>query len=112
MGGTIDRTRIDQLCRRVAVLLGSDDELICDVSAVRRPDARTVDALAHLQLVAMRVGREVCIRGASDELADLIAFMGLGDVLVIEPRRETKQGEEALRVEEEGDPPNLSAGDV
>ena len=112
MRTTIDRTGIDEVCRRVAVLLESDDALICDVSAVRLPDVRTVDALAHLQLVAKRAGREMSIRGAGDELTGLIAFMGLRDVLVIESRREAEQRKEPLGVEEEGDPSDLSAGDV
>jgi len=53
----------------------------CDVRAVD-PDAVTVDALARLQLAAKRHGCQVKLRGASDELRELVAFMGLEDVLV------------------------------
>ena len=45
------------------------------------PDAVTVDALARLQLAARRLGCQVRLRNASDELRELVAFMGLCDVL-------------------------------
>ena len=54
--------------------------LVCDVSGVRA-DAVTVEALARLQLAARRHGCRVVLRGASPELLDLVAFMGLRDVL-------------------------------
>jgi ABC-type transporter Mla MlaB component len=44
-------------------------------------DAVTVDALARLQLAARRHGCQVRLRGASMELRELVAFMGLRDVL-------------------------------
>jgi hypothetical protein len=46
-----------------------------------KPDAVTVNALARLQLAARRQGCQICLRDASDELLQLIAFMGLADVL-------------------------------
>ena len=52
----------------------------CDVSGAK-PDAVTVNALARLQLAASRHGCQICLRDASDELLQLIAFMGLADVL-------------------------------
>ena len=54
--------------------------LICDVSWARA-DATTVDALARLQLAAKRAGRFVRLRNASADLLELVAFMGLADVL-------------------------------
>jgi len=44
-------------------------------------DAVTVDALARLQLAARRHGCQVRLRRASPELLELVAFMGLRDVL-------------------------------
>ena len=41
----------------------------------------TVDALARLQLAARRHGCQVRLRHASTELLELVAFMGLSDVL-------------------------------
>jgi hypothetical protein len=45
------------------------------------PDAVTVEALARLQLAARRHGCRVRLRNASPGLRDLVAFMGLRDVL-------------------------------
>jgi hypothetical protein len=54
--------------------------IVCDVDGVK-PDAATVDALARLQLAAGRRECRIRLRGASRELLELLAFMGLGDVL-------------------------------
>jgi hypothetical protein len=53
---------------------------VCDVDGVE-PDAVVIDALARLQLAAKRNGCRVLLRGSSPELLDLVAFMGLTDVL-------------------------------
>jgi hypothetical protein len=55
-------------------------ELVCDVRGVPA-DVVTVDALARLQLAARRHRFRVVLRNASQELLDLVAFMGLEDVL-------------------------------
>jgi hypothetical protein len=55
--------------------------LRCDVAGVE-PDAVTVDALARLQLAARRIGCQVRLQNASAELRQLIAFMGLHNVLL------------------------------
>lgn len=70
------------LCDRVCALLPRRRFAVafCDVGTVNA-DAVTVDALARLQLAAQRRGCQVRLRGASDELRDLVAFMGLRDVL-------------------------------
>ena len=52
-----------------------------------QPDAVTVDALARLQLAAKRSESQLLLRGASTELRELVDFMGLGDVLVVEAQR-------------------------
>jgi ABC-type transporter Mla MlaB component len=53
---------------------------VCDVAGVAA-DAVTVDALARLQLAARRHACRIRLRGASAALSDLVAFMGLQDVL-------------------------------
>jgi len=80
--GPIRRSDLPGLCGRVCALLGEcgADVALCDVTGVQC-DAVTVDALARLQLAARRHGCQVRLRHASDELLDLIAFMGLRDVL-------------------------------
>ncbi len=80
--GPVSRADLPGLCDRVCALLqGSRAGVaLCDVSGVE-PDAVTVDALARLQLGARRSGCQVRLRNASDELLELVAFMGLRDVL-------------------------------
>jgi ABC-type transporter Mla MlaB component len=80
--GPIERTDLPGLCDRVCALLAENrpEVALCDVAGVD-PDCVTVDALARLQLAAQRHGCQVRLRHASSELLDLVAFMGLSDVL-------------------------------
>jgi ABC-type transporter Mla MlaB component len=80
--GPIARDDLPGLCDRVCALLErSGAELArCDVGGVD-PDAVTVDALARLQLAARRHGCRIRLRHASPELRELVALMGLSDVL-------------------------------
>jgi ABC-type transporter Mla MlaB component len=100
------------LCARVRVMLeGSGADLVvCDVSSVGPPDAGTIDALARMQLTARRLGRRVQLRHACADLQDLVALIGLGDVLPhygalrLEAGRQPEEGKEPRGVEEEADP--------
>ena len=74
--------------------------LVCDVGALA-PDAVTIDALARLQLTARRLGREVRLRHASSELQELLAFVGLREVLRVEARGQPEEREQRIGVEEE-----------
>jgi hypothetical protein len=58
--------------------------LVCDLSGVQ-PSAATVDALARLALALKRQGSRLRLRHASPELVELIAFMGLAEVLAAVP---------------------------
>jgi ABC-type transporter Mla MlaB component len=80
--GPITRADLPGLCDRVCSLLESTaaGAALCDVRGID-PDAVTVDALARLQLAAKRHACQVRLRGASDELLELLGFMGLRDVL-------------------------------
>ena len=83
-------------------------QLVCDISALRDPDFGTVADLARLHVAARRLNLDVVLRNASDALVELVAFVGLSDVLRVEPRRQTEEREERLGVEEErelDDPP-------
>lgn len=105
---------IARLCDRIRALLeGCDaDELICDVSALVDPDAVMVDAIARLHLTARRLGRKVRFHNACGELRDLLALVGLSDVVNceesgLEPGGQAEQREQGLGVEEEAEPPDL-----
>ena len=80
--GPIERSDLPGLCDRVCALLQASPASVafCEVGTVA-PDAVTVDALARLQLGAQRRGCRVRLLHASDELRELVAFMGLADVL-------------------------------
>jgi ABC-type transporter Mla MlaB component len=80
--GPLARADLPGLCERVCGLLagGGAGDVLCDVEGVDA-DAVAVDALARLQLAARRHGCRVRLRGASRELRELVAFMGLADVL-------------------------------
>jgi len=80
--GPIARDDLPGLCARVCALLdeGRAPVVYADVSGVE-PDAVCVDALARLQLAAKRYGCQVHLRNATPELRELVALMGLADVL-------------------------------
>jgi anti-anti-sigma regulatory factor len=81
--------------------------IVVDASALAA-DAAAIDLLARLQVAARRLGGWVLLRDASAELERLIGFVGLGEVLRVEPRRETEERKQLLGAEEERqlpDPP-------
>jgi ABC-type transporter Mla MlaB component len=81
--GPIAREDLPGLCARVCALLADNrgaEMAFCDVRDVD-VTAVTIDALARLQLAARHYGCRVHLRNASPELLDLVAFMGLEDVL-------------------------------
>jgi ABC-type transporter Mla MlaB component len=80
--GPIARSDLPGLCDRVCSLLTESRArtALVDVATVD-VDAVTVEALARLQLGAKRQGCRVRLQNATAELRDLVAFMGLEDVL-------------------------------
>jgi ABC-type transporter Mla MlaB component len=110
--GGLDRADGTALCDRVRALLeGSQADLvICDVSALTHPDAGTVDVLARMQLTARRLGCEIRLRHASLELRELLALVGLRDIVPcpagsgLEASGQAEDREEPRGVEEERDP--------
>jgi len=78
----VRRDDLPGLCTRVCALLrDSRPELAwCDVGGIAA-DAVAVEGLARLRLAGQRYGCSIRLRNASDELLELVAFMGLDDVL-------------------------------
>jgi ABC-type transporter Mla MlaB component len=99
------------LCARLRQIARASDagEIVCDVGALTRVDASTIDALARLQLTARRLGRRMRLRDAPPRLRELLAFFGLTDAVpLVQVVGEPEQGEHARGVEERvepGDPP-------
>jgi hypothetical protein len=72
---------------------------------MRHLDLGVVDRLARLKVAARREGRQSCVVGACADLVDLLELVGVREVLLtIEPGGKTEEREEAVGVEEEGDP--------
>jgi len=80
--GPVVRADLPGLYQRVCCLLEGTGARVafCEVQRVKA-DAVTVDALARLQLAGRRHGCQVRLRGGSDQLRELVGFMGLADVL-------------------------------
>jgi len=80
--GPIARADLPGLCDRVCALLAESRAglALVDVAGIE-PDAVCVDALARLQLGAKHHGCQVRLRNATPGLRELVAFMGLADVL-------------------------------
>jgi ABC-type transporter Mla MlaB component len=89
-----DRVRV------VIVERGETGIVRCDLSACRDIDEVTLDVLARLQLAARRLGTSVQLHNAGARLLDLLALVGLSDVLPA-PERAERLGLDADRQTEE-----------
>ncbi len=80
--GPLGRGDLPGLYTRVCRLLEANagGVVLCDVAEIAS-DAVAVEALARLQLGARRHACEVRLRHASNELRDVVTFMGLRDVV-------------------------------
>ena len=58
--------------------------VVVDVSALTEPDPVILDALVRLQLVAQRLGTSIRLQNPCPELVDLLALVGLSDVLLVD----------------------------
>jgi ABC-type transporter Mla MlaB component len=83
LAGPIERADIPALCERARTLMesGRARSILCDVGAVAAPDAVVIDALARLQLTALRAGRRIGLSHASSELQELLVYCGLSGVV-------------------------------
>ena len=124
MIGPVPRDGIPALCERARRLLAGCDAgpVSCDVDALADPDAVTLDALARLQLTALRLGYRVELQRARGPLVELLVLSGLSGVLRcagsgpgasgVEARGEPEHREQALGVQEEADPDDPAVGDL
>ena len=98
----------ERLCDRLRALVAASDAevVVCDVRALAA-DARSVDALARLQLTARRLGRRIRLHRASRELDALLSFLGLAEAVggarradSVRARGQAEQRKQPLGVEE------------
>jgi hypothetical protein len=66
---------------RSLVLDGRARVVTCDVTHLGGSAAEVVDTLARLQLVALRCGGEIRLRGAPPSLVTLLDLVGLAEAL-------------------------------
>jgi len=110
VGGSITRADIERLCNRLRAMLEGNRAplVICDVGELVDPDVVAVDALARLQLTARRLGRQIQLRHACDELRELLALMGLSDVVPLtegpQPGGKAEERKQTRGVEKRVDP--------
>jgi hypothetical protein len=108
----VARSGIPELCARLRFALETNPAslVICDATGIDEPDVPTVEALARLQLTAMRLGCGFLLRDPRVELTDLLDLTGLAGViraedrLSLEPRRKAEHREQPGGVQEERDP--------
>jgi ABC-type transporter Mla MlaB component len=81
--GPITRADLCGLTHRLrrSLTAKKPDVVICDLAVSITPETETVDALARLQLTARRSGAKLTIQDASDQLRELLEFVGLDDVV-------------------------------
>lgn len=73
-----------RVCGQVRALIGAGVDVVdCDAGGIDHPDARTLDALLRLALVARRCGGRLRLLGVSERLADLLVSCGLGEVVEV-----------------------------
>jgi ABC-type transporter Mla MlaB component len=76
----------EALCQRLRARIEEDEfaeVVICDLTRITRPDAAVIDALARVQLTALRLGVTVLYRHASAEVRELLHLAGLSHVLAL-----------------------------
>jgi ABC-type transporter Mla MlaB component len=124
MLGPVPRDGIPALCERARRLLAGCDAgpVSCDVDALADPDAVTLDALARLQLTALRLGYRVELQRVPGQLVELLVLSGMSGVLPcagsgpgasgVEAWGEPEHREQALGVQEEADPDDPAVGDL
>ena len=118
--GPIRRADLPRLCDRVCAVLAESTAVVvdCDVAGIHA-DAVAVDAVARLQVAALRRGCAVRLQNASEPLLELVELMGLTHVLpertgwlLGELEREPKAREKRGGVEEEGELDDTSVLDL
>jgi hypothetical protein len=85
---------------------------VLDCGPLRAPTATTIDQIARLQLTAKRCGCRLELKDAGVELAALIGFCGLSEVLRVEVERQAEQREQFRGVEEESELDDLASPEL
>lgn len=100
IGAPTEAAELSSLQARLPMMLARAEGsvVVCDVGGLTRPDAALLEGLARLQLVARRLGCEVRLRNASDELHGLLALAGLCDIVGLCPPPHQDHAAELVRL--------------
>ena len=86
--------------------------IVLDCGPVTAPTATTIDQIARLHLEAQRSGCRPELKDAGLELAALIGFCGLAEVLRVEVERQAEERKDLRGVEEESELDDPSAREL
>ncbi len=83
--GDLAPEEVANLCRDLRALLErrSAPLVVCDVAGLASADLVAVDALARLQLIARRCDSRLCLLHAPPDLCELLALLGMCDILPV-----------------------------
>jgi len=115
LGGAVGRGEIPAICAclREALERTPREIVLCDLAALVRADVAVVEALVRLQFIARQSGGALRVRHAPAALSELLALLGLSEVVelepasAVEPQRQSEEREQRRGVEEEADPGDL-----
>ena len=112
LGAAIRRRDIPVLTARLRTFLENNpgETVVCDTGDILHTDLAAVEALARLLLVTRQYGRPFRLRNANEALIELLALVGLADIVPLAPasalpmQGETEEREQPRGVEKEADP--------
>jgi len=85
IGGAIDRNDIPALCARVTRFIAELDDhaevVVSELAPTVTPSSDTVEALARLQLTALRLGCRLRLGPCCADLRALLDHIGFGEVI-------------------------------
>ena len=90
----------------------STGTVILNCARIAQPSLAAVDYIARLNLDLKRSGRRLCLAQPSSELVELIRLLGLAETLDVEVERQPEEREQPIRLEEEGELRDLTAGQL
>ena len=140
LDGSVSTADVDAVCARASrgLAAATSEAVLCDLAGLDGAALPVVDLIARLSLLARRSGHDLRLEHAGTALVELLILCGLEDLLGddapcreaidlrgtgagrrrgrprsgVEVSRQAEQREEALRVQEEGDPGDPVAVDL
>lgn len=97
--GPIDRDDIPALCARVTRFIagidGHGETIVCELTRTVTPTGDTVEALARLQLTALRLGHRLQLGPCCPTLRTMLDHIGFSEVIPDAPGSVDEKGSQA-----------------